>query len=474
MSIKISRFAIFGLHGKLDIDIPIYDNRLVLIGVNGLGKTTVVNFIYFVLTDQWTRLMEYEFSSVVLVINDQHLVIHKADVQKRVRSAEIQQRQFQRYSFRSRFPSRLVQQLLNHPLYPELVSSVGRKRESVERLIARETDIPPSLLLRMVDETSSMTQADLFSDANERSAIGKLSALIKQSGHHKVIYLPTYRRIEQDLKSVFPNADERELRGLTAAAEASVSTRTKGHVELVQFGMHDVETKIGDELDAIERRTRAQLSSLTGTYLQDIIRNRAGIIPRDIVELIPEDVISVVLERVDENTLSPNDKREIEAAILRVKNNINNADVRDSYLTHFFGRLLEIYQDLYRGEAAIRNLLNTCNSYLERKRLEYDDKEFSVRIEEHDGSPLEWRMLSSGEKQVVSLFTHLYLGEESSQIVLIDEPELSLSVPWQKTLLPDITRTGNCSLLIAVTHSPFIYANELDEYVVDLGRAIDR
>ncbi len=70
---------------------------------------------------------------------------------------------------------------------------------------------------------------------------------------------------------------------------------------------------------------------------------------------------------------------------------------------------------------------------------------------------LELRMLSSGEKQIVSLFYHLYLSGEKKYIILIDEPELSLSVQWQKRLLPDILASQRCEFLAAVTHSPFIF-----------------
>lgn len=74
--------------------------------------------------------------------------------------------------------------------------------------------------------------------------------------------------------------------------------------------------------------------------------------------------------------------------------------------------------------------------------------------------------LSSGEKQIVSLFSHLYLSGQKNSFVIIDEPELSLSVPWQKRLLPDIL--NKCNGFIAVTHSPFIFDNELRTYVHSL------
>ena len=57
-------------------------------------------------------------------------------------------------------------------------------------------------------------------------------------------------------------------------------------------------------------------------------------------------------------------------------------------------------------------------------------------------------------------------------LVLIDEPELSLSVPWQRRFLTDIRRGGFCAGLVAVTHSPFIYDNELKQYAHSLGEFV--
>jgi predicted ATPase len=81
--------------------------------------------------------------------------------------------------------------------------------------------------------------------------------------------------------------------------------------------------------------------------------------------------------------------------------------------------------------------------------------------------------LSSGEKQIISLFSHIYLSGAPGYIVIIDEPELSLSVPWQKRFLPDILDTSRCNGLIAVTHSPFIYDNKLDIYAHSIDEYIE-
>ena len=295
---------------------------------------------------------------------------------------------------------------------------------------------------------------------------------MKEAGNQQVIYLPTYRRIEQDLKSIFPNLDDEELRKLTARSESMLNPRNRGHVELVQFGMQDVETKIANELEAIRERTRSQLTNLTASYLKDIISNRADAVETELLRQIDDDIVTAVLNRVEENTLSFEDKREVKSAIGRIRSGGSVFEARDKYLAYFFSRLLEIYVALAESERNIRKLVETCNRYFERKSLVYNDAAFTAKIVDADDSQLSWKVLSSGEKQVASLFTHLFLTRDREQTVIIDEPELSLSVQWQKSLLPDISDSDACKLLIAVTHSPFIYANKLDAYAVDLSKCI--
>lgn len=43
---------------------------------------------------------------------------------------------------------------------------------------------------------------------------------------------------------------------------------------------------------------------------------------------------------------------------------------------------------------------------------------------------------------------------------------------WQKQLLPDIINSKKCDFLLAVTHSPFIFDNELDKYAVGLNEYV--
>src|SRR5581483_11043821 len=83
------------------------------------------------------------------------------------------------------------------------------------------------------------------------------------------LYLPTYRRIEQDLKSIFRGIEieekVREFRERFAKRDRS------SFIELVEFGMEDVERTIQVRMSQIKESVRTGLSALTGTYLREVI-----------------------------------------------------------------------------------------------------------------------------------------------------------------------------------------------------------
>lgn len=117
-----------------------------------------------------------------------------------------------------------------------------------------------------------------------------------------------------------------------------------------------------------------------------------------------------------------------------------------------------------------------CSEYIVDKLFVYDSASFTFRIVPADdglsGQTVDPGDLSSGEKQIVSLFSHLYLSGLKRFFVLIDEPELSLSVPWQRRFLTDIAGGEFCAGLVAVTHSPYIYDNSLKSYAHSLGEFV--
>jgi predicted ATP-binding protein involved in virulence len=84
--------------------------------------------------------------------------------------------------------------------------------------------------------------------------------------------------------------------------------------------------------------------------------------------------------------------------------------------------------------------------------------------------PLNPSHLSSGEQHMLVLFSELLFRVESNSLVMIDEPEISLHVTWQKQFLRDlqqVTELASFDVLIA-THSPQIVHDRWDDLTVEL------
>ena len=78
--------------------------------------------------------------------------------------------------------------------------------------------------------------------------------------------------------------------------------------------------------------------------------------------------------------------------------------------------------------------------------------------------------LSSGEQEVLVLYYNLIFGSDSN-LILIDEPEISLHVAWQRKFINDIYKIFELNLnanVIIATHSPQVIGGHLD-IVEDLG-----
>ena len=137
----------------------------------------------------------------------------------------------------------------------------------------------------------------------------------------------------------------------------------------------------------------------------------------------------------------------------------------------FVEKLLDAHNKVKEKERPLRAFVNIVSDYLKPdKRAILKGHAFSIISNDQEENTIPLEKLSSGEKQIVSVFAYLLLSGLDNFIVFIDEPELSLSVPWQKKFLPDIMNTYTCAQLIAVTHSPYVFDNQLRNNVVDVRR----
>jgi ABC-type sugar transport systems, ATPase components len=449
MSSIIENVKIKKLFGIINYDINIIDNRLVIVGENGSGKSTVVSMIYLFLTKQWKKLKEYEFSEMEIRINGKTLTLSKKELMLSPRS-------------RASAAYYVAERLKLCNLTPEYVLA-HLSQELFSKIIGHERRMPVSQFRHILEDLNQQ-ELHLFDEGSNN--LTEIESMLDV----RILYLPTYRRIERDFKAIFPALEEDIDRYNKRSGRYDTE---KKHIELVEFGMEDVSALISNKMNYLNNSFRNSLYSLTGGYLRVVLRKEYKKADVNLLKKIDIKALDGILSRIDESILSEEDRNTLKKTIssLQIKKTSNDIDLISA---HIITKLILLHEEQYEREKAVRTFANVCNKYLRNKGFYFDSNHFTLPIRPvltygdnlrvvHRYNEIMLSMLSSGEKQIVSLFAHLYLSDYSDHFIIIDEPELSLSVPWQSTFLPDIMKTDRCNGLIAVTHSPFIYENDFSD-----------
>ena len=98
------------------------------------------------------------------------------------------------------------------------------------------------------------------------------------------------------------------------------------------------------------------------------------------------------------------------------------------------------------------------------KSLKFENS--GISVETTGGDQISLSSLSSGEKQALRIFIDTLLVKDNS--LLIDEPELSLHVDWQRILINAMRQLNPEAQLILATHSPEIMADVDDANIFRL------
>lgn len=126
------------------------------------------------------------------------------------------------------------------------------------------------------------------------------------------------------------------------------------------------------------------------------------------------------------------------------------APVLESYVSSLNIRL-EALQPI---ESKLSILEKYLSKFFSRKKVRINALD-GLLITSLDGETLHYSKLSSGEKQVLYLFCSIITSVSKSSIVIIDEPEISLNIKWQREFLNVVNEMigeNNVQVIIA-SHS---------------------
>ncbi|MFO1037223.1 MAG: AAA family ATPase [Geminicoccaceae bacterium] len=133
------------------------------------------------------------------------------------------------------------------------------------------------------------------------------------------------------------------------------------------------------------------------------------------------------------------------------------------------------YNEVIRElQAPSRKYLSSVNRFLEdgNKKLIFDEKGYIGYSVSWDDNIYSMDTLSSGEAQIFVILTHLWFnpGVQGGNVFIIDEPELSLHIQWQELFVDAVTEANPAMQFIMATHSPSIIMERIDD-CIELPRA---
>jgi len=228
--------------------------------------------------------------------------------------------------------------------------------------------------------------------------------------------------------------------------------------------MNDVNQQLKSKAEKIRRATIQEFSRISGKALDDLLDDKGPsmIAPYE----LDVETLRILLGRIEGDT----EKRL--RSILRMIRSGEIYSGEHNYLRQLLTQLMETYRSTESEEFALEALSEVIGSYWTEdpeKTVIFDRVSAEVRIRNNfTGRTLPLDALSSGEKQIISVLARLHLAENQKYIVLIDEPEISLSIEWQQKILVDMCKAPSMRQLIAITHSPFIFKNELMEFTGEM------
>ena len=447
MESKLKLFEITNLFNQFNVSLPLDEKVNIFLGENGMGKTTILNCLYYVLSGNIEKLNNIIFDSISLTfVDDEKFSINHNDISSYVEDYIYGNPPYRRrkVQFESLFTIKELENISK-------LLREGANEEELKKYYFRVSDVfgmPPSMSRRELERyIVQQFQKNMTTKADFNKVI-TFKKNVSEKIDEEILYFPTYRRIEEDMSNLGIDIEKDRVKS-----------------KLIQFGMTDVEKNIEALLQTIKSVAITGFAKMTGVLLKQYLNGKLSDVENYKVE---QNKLVIALARIGDE-IEEQDKQRI----IELVNSLDIYNRENRYLLNLIKNLIDSYERQNKYDERVKTFTSICNNYLNGKKYIYDETNVELGIyKEKTKKPISIQNLSSGEKQIISVFSKLYIENIENCIIVYDEPELSLSIKWQNMFLPDVVNSGKCSTLIVVTHSPFIFDNEFDDLAKDMGSCL--
>lgn len=413
-------FSIKGLFGRFNYEINFSDNGVnIITGPNGYGKTTILKVLDSIATQKWDYFTSLDFKKINIITSKGEIKIVKAKDSIKINDVKIPVREdrkkvdFEDYIENAPF----LEILDNNLIYDRRVDRVFTFSELYYRYTFSGGLSPLGMRLLRSEDEQKIRILNQISDT-----LGEVRFI----SAHRLYLKKRDRREGSKIVSVIDSLPER-LKNLIS------------------------ETYDEYALTA---------NSLDSTYPNRLLEAKLGIDGDDEYQELLK-MANAKFSKLKEYRLANL------AMIEKSEYNKKFSTALKIYFDDFYKKY-EVFKPLIRKLDLFKKVIN--NRFTYKKISISKEKGFEVVDNKNNKKIIELRDLSSGEQQEIVLFFDLIFNTKPNYILLIDEPEISLHILWQKMFLDDlmeIVKDSSINIIVA-THSPQIINNHWDiQY--DLG-----
>lgn len=416
---KIDKVEITGFWGNRELEIDFFPDVNFFIGVNGSGKTTVINMIAAALSADFTALDRLPFQKL------------------RIELSEVN----------------------------------GRKKPSIEVEKIDSEDSPYSRIIYRIKEKASDKFKEYSLDELEEEAFLRrgMSALQYQTFRRHRMSQRTNRGILARLEALINVS----WLSIHRSSSSRFSSEEESYESSVDQKLEELSNSLGKYFSVLSSKVSEEIAEFQRNIISSLLTEQTESAVFSLVKSFDLDeekkALNDIFEKLKIGGRSAKtriNKHFSEVREARDKLKVNEGlDLNDlmtlvnSYRSH---RVVENWNDLLKKQAEIlqpkATLVEVLNGLFQRKKIYINDRN-EIEATTDSGKKLSIRGLSSGEKQLIIILGEALLQRESPWTYIADEPELSLHVRWQEKLIENIRRVNPQAQIVCATHSPDVVSS---------------
>ncbi|MEK8021881.1 MAG: AAA family ATPase [Candidatus Parabeggiatoa sp.] len=413
----IKNIEIEGFWGNLKATTELHSDITIFIGLNGTGKTTLINLITAALTADLIQLNNLQFNKIEINL------INPSDASTKCKMTISKEKEAEQYFSIYRY-------VVGQDKYeiPVELRSEPRRMPVISRFPHLQRD-DYQKLKEVLNELAKVSFISVHRQSN-----------IFEHEYHRY----SYNVVDDRLQELLEDFSKSQLRLESQLNERATQFQQGAIASLLYNEEFD-----SSKLDLSNYDLEAQKDKLLRAFKELGIEDKSKQIEKHIEKLT---------EAVQEIS--------------------DGKPPQHSFVVPLLYRTNEIINLLTKSEDAKKRIVeprqkffDTLSNFMPQKKFHYDNSTSVLYFSIDDGQKFPWVKLSSGEKQLLIQFLEVLLQEGRTLMFIADEPELSLHVSWQENLLKALRKLNKNAQLIVATHSPDI-VSEFDDKIIEMKDVI--